>query len=158
MEDNKEREAYMKIGSKKKKSDDNRPKDPKKVEAGRRLAQYRKEHPECEASRIEKQKETCRKRRSMKEWAWIIGNYPTQMVLPYGYEITGDIAGDVVLKQVVKAIEESDTRAAEFLMRLRGEDVVKIEQSDDEETTKMLKEQFEQLYMMKGVNNEPQQD
>lgn len=62
----------------------------------------------------------------------------------------GNAAAAVVLKQYQKAINESDTNAAAFLMRLRGEDVQKIEQVDDEVKIAAVREQLAAIY---GIEN-----
>jgi hypothetical protein len=50
------------------------------------------------------------------------------------------------LKQYQKAINKADTNAAAFLMRLRGEDIQKVEQVDDEVKTAAIREQLKALY------------
>ena len=91
--------------------------------------------------------EARRRKKNMKAWAMALGELPITMVAPKGDEIEdGDLAGAVVLKQYRKALDESDTAAAAFLMRLRGEDVQKVEQVDDEVKTAAIREQLKQLY------------
>ena len=88
-----------------------------------------------------------RRKRDMREWAEILGQTLMTMKTPDGKEVAdGDMAAAVVLKQYQKAINKSDTAAAAFLMRLRGEDVQKIEQVDDEVKTAAIREQLKQLY------------
>ena len=92
-----------------------------------------------------------RRKKNMKAWAMALGELPITMVAPKGDKIEdGDLAGAVVLKQYRKALDEADTAAAAFLMRLRGEDVQKVEQVDDETKTSAIREQLKQLY---GIEN-----
>ena len=92
-----------------------------------------------------------RRKRDMKAWAMALGELPITMVAPKGDKIEdGDLAGAVVLKQYRKALDEADTAAAAFLMRLRGEDVQKVEQVDDEVKQTAIREQLKQLY---GIEN-----
>ena len=92
-----------------------------------------------------------RRKRDMREWAEILGQTLMTMKTPDGKEVAdGDMAAAVVLKQYQKAINKSDTAAAAFLMRLRGEDVQKVEQVDDEVKTAAIREQLKQLY---GIEN-----
>ena len=91
--------------------------------------------------------ESRRRKKNMKAWAMALGELPITMVAPKGDKIEdGDLAGAVVLKQYRKALDESDTAAAAFLMRLRGEDVQKVEQVDDEVKRNAIREQLKQLY------------
>ena len=91
--------------------------------------------------------EARRRKKNMKAWAMALGELPITMVAPKGDKIEdGDLAGAVVLKQYRKALDEADTAAAAFLMRLRGEDVQKVEQVDDEVKTAAIREQLKQLY------------
>lgn len=88
-----------------------------------------------------------RRKRDMREWAEILGQTLMTMKTPDGKEVAeGDMAAAVVLKQYQKAINKSDTAAAAFLMRLRGEDVQKVEQVDDEVKRNAILEQLKQLY------------
>ena len=88
-----------------------------------------------------------RRKRDMREWAEILGQTLMTMKTPDGKEVAeGDMAAAVVLKQYQKAINKSDTAAAAFLMRLRGEDVQKVEQVDDEVKRNAIREQLKQLY------------
>ena len=88
-----------------------------------------------------------RRKRDMREWAEILGQTLMTMKTPDGKEVAeGDMAAAVVLKQYQKAINKSDTAAAAFLMRLRGEDVQKVEQVDDEIKRNAIREQLKQLY------------
>ena len=88
-----------------------------------------------------------RRKRDMREWAEILGQTLMTMKTPDGQTVTdGDMAAAVVLKQYQKAINKSDTAAAAFLMRLRGEDVQKVEQVDDEVKRNAIREQLKQLY------------
>ena len=92
-----------------------------------------------------------RRKRDMREWAEILGQTLMTMKTPDGKEVAeGDMAAAVVLKQYQKAINKSDTAAAAFLMRLRGEDVQKVEQVDDEVKQTAIREQLKQLY---GIEN-----
>ena len=92
-----------------------------------------------------------RRKRDMREWAEVLGQTLMTMKTPDGKEVAeGDMAAAVVLKQYQKAINKSDTAAAAFLMRLRGEDVQKVEQVDDETKTAAIREQLKQLY---GIEN-----
>ena len=91
--------------------------------------------------------EARRRKKNMKAWAMALGELPITMVAPKGDKIEdGDLAGAVVLKQYRKALDEADTAAAAFLMRLRGEDVQKVEQVDDEVKQTAIREQLKQLY------------
>lgn len=91
--------------------------------------------------------EARRRKRDMREWAEILGQTLMTMKTPDGKEVAeGDMAAAVVLKQYQKAINKSDTKAATFLMRLRGEDVQKVEQVDDEVKRNAIREQLKQLY------------
>ena len=77
--------------------------------------------------------EARRRKKSMREWAEVLGEVAMHLKTPDGADVPdGNAAAAVVLKQYQKAINKSDTNAAAFLMRLRGEDVQKIEQVDDE--------------------------
>ena len=88
-----------------------------------------------------------RRKRDMREWAEILGQTLMTMKTPDGKEVAeGDMAAAVVLKQYQKAINKRDTAAAAFLMRLRGEDVQKVEQVDDEVKRNAIREQLKQLY------------
>ena len=88
-----------------------------------------------------------RRKRDMREWAEILGQTLMTMKTPDGKEVAeGDMAAAVVLKQYQKAISKSDTAAAAFIMRLRGEDVQKVEQVDDEVKRNAIREQLKQLY------------
>ena len=88
-----------------------------------------------------------RRKRDMREWAEILGQTLMTMKTPDGEVVAeGDMAAAVVLKQYQKAINKSDTAAAAFLMRLRGEDVQKVEQVDDEVKRNAIREQLKQLY------------
>ena len=88
-----------------------------------------------------------RRKRDMREWAEVLGQTLMTMKTPDGKEVAeGDMAAAVVLKQYQKAINKSDTAAAAFLMRLRGEDVQKVEQVDDEVKRNAIREQLKQLY------------
>ena len=88
-----------------------------------------------------------RRKRDMREWAEILGQTLMTMKTPDGKEVAeGDMAAAVVLKQYQKAINKSDTADAAFLMRLRGEDVQKVETVDDEVKRAAIREQLKQLY------------
>lgn len=88
-----------------------------------------------------------RRKRDMREWAEILGQTLMTMKTPDGQTVAdGDMAAAVVLKQYQKAINKSDTAAAAFIMRLRGEDVQKVEQVDDEVKRNAIREQLKQLY------------
>ena len=88
-----------------------------------------------------------RRKRDMREWAEVLGQTLMTMKTPDGKEVAeGDMAAAVVLKQYQKAINKSDTAAAAFLMRLRGEDVQKVEQLDDDVKRNAIREQLKQLY------------
>ena len=92
-----------------------------------------------------------RRKRDMREWAEVLGQTLMTMKTPDGKEVAeGDMAAAVVLKQYQKAINKSDTAAAAFLMRLRGEDVQKREQVDDEVKTAAIREQLAAIY---GIEN-----
>lgn len=88
-----------------------------------------------------------RRKKSMREWAEVLGEVTMNLKTPDGEAVPdGDAAAAVVLKQYQKAINKSDTAAAAFLMRLRGEDIQKVEQVDDEVKTAAIREQLKQLY------------
>ena len=88
-----------------------------------------------------------RRKRDMREWAEVLGQTLMTMKTPDGKEVAeGDMAAAVVLKQYQKAINKSDTAAAAFLMRLRGEDVQKVETVDDEVKREAIRQQLKQLY------------
>lgn len=88
-----------------------------------------------------------RRKRDMREWAEVLGQTLMTMKTPDGQTVAdGDMTAAVVLKQYQKAINKSDTAAAAFLMRLRGEDVQKVEQVDDEVKRNAIREQLKQLY------------
>lgn len=92
-----------------------------------------------------------RRKRDMREWAEVLGEVAMHLKTPDGADVPdGNAAAAVVLKQYQKAISKSDTAAAAFLMRLRGEDVQKIEQVDDEVKTAAIREQLAAIY---GVEN-----
>lgn len=82
----------------------------------------------------------------MREWAEVLGECLMTLKLPDGTKVDADINAAVVLKQMEKAINKSDTNAAAFLMRLRGEDVQKHEFVDEDEKRAQIKEQLEKLY------------
>lgn len=91
--------------------------------------------------------EARRRKKSMREWAEVLGEVSMHLKTPDGADVPdGNAAAAVVLKQYQKAINKGDTAAAAFLMRLRGEDVQKIEQVDDEVKTAAIREQLKQLY------------
>lgn len=90
--------------------------------------------------------EARRRKKSMREWAEILGECLMTLKLPDGTKVDADINAAVVLKQMEKAINKSDTNAAAFLMRLRGEDVQKHEFVDEDEKRAQIKEQLEKLY------------
>ena len=92
-----------------------------------------------------------RRKKSMREWAEVLGEVAMHLKTPDGADVPdGNAAAAVVLKQYQKAINKSDTNAAAFLMRLRGEDVQKIEQVDDEVKTAAIREQLAAIY---GIEN-----
>lgn len=87
----------------------------------------------------------------MREWAEVLGEVAMHLKTLDGADVPdGNAAAAVVLKQYQKAINKSDTNAAAFLMRLRGEDVQKIEQVDDEVKTAAIREQLAAIY---GIEN-----
>lgn len=90
--------------------------------------------------------EARRRKKSMREWAEVLGECLMTLKLPDGTKVDADINAAVVLKQMEKAINKSDTNAAAFLMRLRGEDVQKHEFVDEDEKQAQIKEQLEKLY------------
>ena len=96
-----------------------------------------------------------RRKKSMREWAEVLGEVAMTLRLPDGNEIDADINAAVVLRQMEKAVNKKDTNAAAFLMRLRGEDVQKHEIVDDEVKRKMLAEQMANLY---GVPNDEEEE
>lgn len=89
--------------------------------------------------------ETRRRKRSMREWAEIIGAVEREIELPDGQTMSADYAAEVVLKQFKKA-QQGDTKAADFLMRLRGEEVQKHEIVDDEAKRAALAVEITKLY------------
>ena len=90
--------------------------------------------------------EARRRKKSMRDWAEVLGECLMTLKLPDGTKVDADINAAVVLKQMEKAINKSDTNAAAFLMRLRGEDVQKHEFVDEDEKRVQIKEQLEKLY------------
>lgn len=90
--------------------------------------------------------EARRRKKSMREWAEVLGECLMTLKLPDGTKVDADINAAVVLRQMEKAINKSDTNAAAFLMRLRGEDVQKHEFVDEDEKRAQIKEQLEKLY------------
>lgn len=95
--------------------------------------------------------EARRRKKSMREWAEVLGEVAMHLKTPDGAEVPdGNAAAAVVLKQYQKAINKSDTNAAAFLMRLRGEDVQKVEQVDDEVKRNAIREQLAAIY---GIEN-----
>ena len=92
-----------------------------------------------------------RRKKSMREWAEVLGEVAMHLKTPDGADVPdGNAAAAVVLKQYQKAINKSDTNAAAFLMRLRGEDVQKVEQVDDEVKRNAIREQLAAIY---GIEN-----
>lgn len=89
--------------------------------------------------------ESKRRKRSMREWAEIIGAVEREIELPDGQTMSADYAAEVVLKQFKKA-QQGDTKAADFLMRLRGEEVQKHEIVDDEAKRAALAVEITKLY------------
>ena len=89
--------------------------------------------------------EARRRKRSMREWAEIIGAVEREIELPDGQTMSADYAAEVVLKQFKKA-QQGDTKAADFLMRLRGEEVQKHEIVDDEAKRAALAVEITKLY------------
>ena len=94
--------------------------------------------------------EARRRKKSMREWAEVLGEVGMTLKLPDGEVLDADINAAVVLKQMEKAVNKKDTNAAAFLMRLRGEDIQKHEIVDDEVKRKALAEQMAKLY---GISN-----
>ena len=94
--------------------------------------------------------EARRRKKSMREWAEVLGEVGMTLKLPDGEMLDADINAAVVLKQMEKAVNKKDTNAAAFLMRLRGEDIQKHEIVDDEVKRKALAEQMAKLY---GISN-----
>ena len=93
--------------------------------------------------------EARRRKKSMREWAEVLGECLMTLKLPDGTKVDADINAAVVLKQMEKAINKSDTNAAAFLMRLRGEDVQKHEFVDEDEKRARIREELERLYGVK---------
>ena len=94
-----------------------------------------------------------RRKKSMREWAEVLGEVAMTLKLPDGEVIHADINAAVVLKQMEKAVNKKDTNAAAFLMRLRGEDVQKHEIVDDEVKRAALREQMAALYGITPEDN-----
>lgn len=94
--------------------------------------------------------EARRRKKSMREWAEVLGECGMSLKMPDGSKVEADINAAVVLRQMEKAINGKDTNAANFLMRLRGEDVQKHEIVDDETKRALVKEQMEKLYGIDG--------
>lgn len=90
--------------------------------------------------------EARRRKRSMREWAEVLGECHMTLKTPDGKTVDADINAAVVLKQMEKAINGKDTNAAAFLMRLRGEDVQKHEIVDDEAKAAAMREQMAKIY------------
>lgn len=89
--------------------------------------------------------EARRNKKSMREWAQIIGGFKRDVKLPDGKTMTADYAAEVVMEQFKKA-QQGDTNAAAFLMRLRGEDVQKHEIVDDDMKRAALQVEMTKLY------------
>lgn len=89
--------------------------------------------------------EARRRKKTMREWAEVLGQCKMTLKMPDGSELAADINAAVVLKQMKKAINKGDTNAAAFLMRLRGEDVQRHEVIDDEKQA-AIREQIARLY------------
>lgn len=89
--------------------------------------------------------EARRRKKTMREWAEVLGQCKMTLKMPDGSELAADINAAVVLKQMNKAINKGDTNAAAFLMRLRGEDVQRHEVIDDEKQA-AIREQIARLY------------
>ena len=89
--------------------------------------------------------ESKRRKRSMREWAEIIGAVEREIELPDGQTMSADYAAEVVLEQFRKAAN-GNTKAADFLMRLRGEEVQKHEIVDDEAKRAALSVEITKLY------------
>lgn len=94
--------------------------------------------------------EARRRKKSMREWAEVLGECGMSLKMPDGSKVEADINAAVVLRQMEKAINGKDTNAANFLMRLRGEDVQKHEIVDDETKRALVKEQMAKLYGIDG--------
>lgn len=99
--------------------------------------------------------EARRRKKSMREWAEVLGECLMTSKMPDGSKVEADINAAVVLKQMEKAINKGDTNAASFLMRLRGEDVQKHEFVDEQEKQERIRKELERVY---GVNDDGQQD
>lgn len=89
--------------------------------------------------------EARRRKKTMREWAEVLGQCKMTLKMPDGSELAADINAAVVLKQMNKAINKGDTNAAAFLMRLRGEDVQRHEVIDEEKQV-AIREQIARLY------------
>lgn len=90
--------------------------------------------------------EAKRRKKMMKDWAIALGGIAADLKMMDGSTIEGDYAGLAVLAQYKKAIADGDTAAASFLAKLRGEDVIKVENVDDDEKMKALKAEMAALY------------
>ena len=90
--------------------------------------------------------EARRRKKSMREWAEVLGQCTMTSKMPDGSEVVADINAAVVLKQMNKAINKGDTNAAAFLMRLRGEDVQRHEFVDEDEKRRLIRQEMERLY------------
>ena len=90
--------------------------------------------------------EARRRKKSMREWAEVLGQCTMTLKMPDGSEVVADINAAVVLKQMNKAINKGDTNAAAFLMRLRGEDVQRHEFVDEDEKRRLIRQEMERLY------------
>ena len=90
--------------------------------------------------------EARRRKKSMREWAEVLGECKMTLKMPDGSEVVADINAAVVLKQMNKAINKGDTNAASFLMRLRGEDIQKHEFVDEDEKRRLVRQEMERLY------------
>lgn len=82
----------------------------------------------------------------MREWAKVIGEQSVTLKDVDGNPFEGDVTAAIVMKQSMKAVRDSDTRAAEFIMKVRGEDVVKVEQTFNEEKAAAIREELGRMF------------
>lgn len=90
--------------------------------------------------------EARRRAKSMREWAKVIGEQSVTLKDVDGNPFEGDVTAAIVMKQSMKAVRDSDTRAAEFIMKVRGEDVVKVEQTFNEEKAAAIREELGRMF------------
>lgn len=97
--------------------------------------------------------EARRRRKTMREAAEVYGAANFKITLPDGTEVEGTLKDAVVMEQYKKAVVGKDTTAAAFLMKLLGEDVVKVEMQSDEQREAAFAKVLKECY---GIDEEVQ--